>query len=117
MALSEIERHQMVKLADGACHSRNNNVCVDLGKAEFAELDNGIEFYQTRFKLDSSQADHRYLVAKVVLCEGLWTLLVAHRDHYEMFEGWHTHPEIKRLGNQLHQLIEEVEHDSQGLIW
>lgn len=117
MELSELEQHQLVKLASDVCHSRNHNVCVDLGKAEFELVDSGIQFYHTKFKLDSKQADYRYLVAKILFRDEQWTLLVAHRDQYEMFEGWHTHPTLERVGNQLHQLFVEVEQDPQGLIW
>ncbi|GAD79990.1 DUF3024 domain-containing protein [Vibrio ezurae] len=117
MKLSEIERHQIIKLATEACCSRNHNVSVDLGKAEFELSDTGVEFYRTCFKLDSKQADHRCLVAKILVRQNAWTLLVAHRDQYDMFEGWHTHPSIDSLGTQLHQLIKEVESDPQGLIW
>ncbi|GAD88710.1 MULTISPECIES: DUF3024 domain-containing protein [Vibrio] len=117
MKLSEMEQRQIIKLASDACCSRNHNVCVELSKAEFELSDTGIEFYHTRFKLDSKQADHRYLVAKILIRDKAWTLLIAHRDQHDMFEGWHTHPAIETLGNQLHQLIAEVENDPQGLIW
>ncbi|PMG91718.1 hypothetical protein BCS96_10635 [Vibrio breoganii] len=117
MELSELEQHQLVKFASDACHSRNHSVSVDLGKAEFELVENGVQFYHSQFKLDSKHADYRYLVAKILLRDEKWTLLVAHRDQYEMFEGWHTHPSIERLGNQLHPLFEEVEQDPQGLIW
>ncbi|CAM3049537.1 DUF3024 domain-containing protein [Vibrio rarus] len=122
MALSEIEQHQLIKLAGDTCQSRNHSVCVELAKAEFELVDNGIEFYHSCFKLDSSQADYRYLVAKIVCLDTQWHLLVAHRDPYEMFEGWHAYParlhaNESSLGNPLHRLMKEVEQDPQGLIW
>lgn len=117
MTLSEIEKHQLIKSASQVCNARNSNVSVDIGKAEFELVENGVEFYHSQFKLDSNHCEYRYLVAKIVRMEQAWQLMVAHRDEHNIFEKWHAYPQDATKGHQLYQLMHEIEHDPLELIW
>ncbi|WP_261818078.1 DUF3024 domain-containing protein [Vibrio gallicus] len=115
MVLSELEQHQINKLALQVCDSRNHNVPVEIAKVDFVAIENGVEFLEACFKLDSTQCDYRLLVAKVVRQDGQWRLLLAQRDQHQVFERWYSYPDT--LSNQLHLLMKEVELDPKGLIW
>jgi hypothetical protein len=99
------------------CNARNINVPVDISKAEFELIENGVEFYHVQFKLDSNHSEYRYLVAKIVMIDETWQLMVAHRDEHNRFERWHAYPSDKFKGQQLHNLMHEIEHDPLELIW
>ncbi|GAM55251.1 hypothetical protein JCM19232_1310 [Vibrio ishigakensis] len=115
MELSELEKHQVQKLALQVCNARNHNLPVEIGKADFAILDNGVEFSEAHFKLDSTQCDYRSLVAKIIRLEESWQLMLAQRDKHQVFERWYSYPES--VSNQLHALMKEVEQDPNSLIW
>lgn len=117
MDLSEHEQHRLMKLANQLCSARNHNVPVELAKADYKLVDNGIEFFQAQFKLDSNHSDYQVLVAKIIRLSDGWQLFVAQRDKHEMFERWHSYPEKHTEGQQLHQLMAEVEHDPMDIIW
>ncbi len=56
MSLVSLLQRQVEHRAELLCHNRNLNLPVELGKASYEPLDNGVNFIKQHYLLDSTHA-------------------------------------------------------------
>lgn len=116
MAVINLLQHQLEKSADVACHRRNQNLPFDVGTASYERIEQGVQFIQHHYKLDSTHSDYSSIVAKIVYdvepC--YWSLSLLQQE--QGVEMWVPYPYLSG-SHTLADLIETIVMDPQHVIW
>jgi len=116
MTVVNLLQRQIERRAELLCHSRNRSLPVDLGKTSFEPIEDGIQFLQYHYKLDSVHSEYSNVVARVVWDseQSCWTLFIPSRE--EESEQWIPYPFLPR-SNDLTALMREIEKDPKSYFW
>ncbi|GAA5644964.1 MULTISPECIES: DUF3024 domain-containing protein [Vibrio] len=115
MSLVNLLQRQVETRAQVVCQNRNQSLPVELGKASFEVLDNGVVFVKQHYLLDSSHCDYFNPVARVLWDEEQqrWNLSVIQE---EGCDDWVPYPYLA-FSNDLTALMREIEKDPKSLFW
>ncbi|EKO3382131.1 DUF3024 domain-containing protein [Vibrio fluvialis] len=116
MAVISLLQRQIERRAELVCNNRNQSLPAELGKSGFESIENGVQFIQSHFKLDSAHCDYTSPVAKVIWEEEsrLWALYVP--SGLGESPEWMPYPYLSKSGD-LTALIREVEKDPKSYFW
>ncbi len=119
MAVVNLLQRQIERRAELLCHSRNRSLPVDLGKSSFESIENGVQFIQQHYNVDSVRSEYSSIVARIVWDnqENHWALYIPSREESEVEdELWVPYPFLSKSGD-LTALMREVEKDPKSYFW
>ncbi len=119
MAVINLLQRQIERRAELLCHSRNRSLPVDMGKSSFEPIENGVQFIQHHYKLDSVHSEYSTVVARIVRDdeENNWALYIPSREELEGESNlWVPYPFLSKSGD-LTALMREIEKDPKSYFW
>ena len=116
MTVVNLLQRQIERRAELVCHSRNRSLPVDLGKSSFEPIDNGVQFIQQHYKLDSIHSEYSSPVARIVWDADArhWELYIPTRE--DNSEMWVPYPFLSK-SSDLTAVMREIEKDPKSYFW
>lgn len=118
MAVVNLLQRQVERRAELVCQSRNQSLPVDLGKSSFEPIEDGVQFIQHHYKLDSVHSEYSSIVARIVWdnADNLWKLYIPSREDKSASGQWVPYPFISKSAD-LTALMREIEKDPKSYFW